>query len=183
MQLHSFFCLDNSQTRLLEWLLLEFLLRPFILLIPQHQLLSVCILLPLYELLQIFILLLERADLLLISNQLVNILCFLKGKTLPKHLLILLLELVNFFFLTVFDLPDLAWGLFLGGGLPLLDVLQVVKLLTCSLIHFLNSRIEAFIFLLKDAVFLFDLSDEAILVVAAVLELTTLSFQFWWFIR
>jgi hypothetical protein len=66
------------------------------------------ILLSLYELLQILILLLKCADLLLVWGQLVEVLCVLEGKTLAKHLLILLLELVNFFFLTVFDLADLV---------------------------------------------------------------------------
>jgi hypothetical protein len=68
----------------------------------------VSVLLPLYELLQIFILLLKCADFLLVGCQLVEVLGFLEGKTLAKHLLVLFLELVNFFFLTVFDLTDLA---------------------------------------------------------------------------
>jgi hypothetical protein len=101
----------------------------------------VCILLSLYELLQILILLLKCADFLLVGGQLVEVLSVLEGKTLAKHLLVLLLELVNFFFLTVFDLADLVRGLFLGCSLALLNVLQMVKLLTCSLIHFFDSRI------------------------------------------
>ena len=64
------------------------------------------VLLSLYELLQILILLLKCADFLLVWGQLVEVLCVLEGKTLAKHLLVLLLELVNFFFLTVFYLTD-----------------------------------------------------------------------------
>jgi hypothetical protein len=143
----------------------------------------VCVLLSLYKLLQIFILLLKCADFLLVRGQLVEVLSVLEGKTLAKHLLILLLELVNFFFLTVFDLADLVRGLFLGGGLALLYVLQMVKLLTCSLIHFFDSRIQALVFLLKHAVFLFDLSYKVILVVATVLQLPALGLQFGGFVR
>ena len=183
MQLDRLLRLDDPHPRLLQRLLLQLLLRPLILLVPQHQLLSVCVLLTLYELLQIFILLLKCADFLLVGCQLVEVLGFLEGKTLAKHLLVLFLELVNFFFLTVFDLTDLAWGLFFGCGLPLLNILQVIKLLTCSLIHFFNARIQTFIFLLKNAVFLFDLSDEVVLVVASVLKFTTLGFKFRWFVR
>jgi hypothetical protein len=64
------------------------------------------VLLPLDELLQILVLLLKCADFLLVWGQLVEVLCVLEGKTLAKHLLVLLLELVNFFFLTVFDFTD-----------------------------------------------------------------------------
>ena len=108
MQLHRLFGLHYPHPRLLKRLLLQLLLRPLILLVPQHQLLSVCVLLTLYELLQIFILLLKCADFLLEGCQLVKVLGFLEGKTLAKHLLVLFLELVNFFFLTIFDLTDLA---------------------------------------------------------------------------
>jgi hypothetical protein len=183
MQLHRLFGLYDPHARLLQRLLLQLLLRPLVLLIPHHQLLSVCVLLSLYKLLQILVLLLKCANFLLVWGQFVEVLCVLKGKTLAEHLLVLLLELVNFFFLTVFDLADLVRGLFLGCGLALLNVLQMVKLLTCSLIHFFDSRIQPLVFLLKHAVFLFNLSYKVILVVAPVLQLPALGLQFGGFVR
>ena len=68
MQLDRLLRLDDPHPRLLQRLLLQLLLRPLVLLVAQHQLLTVCVLFPLDELLQILVLLLKCADFLLVGG-------------------------------------------------------------------------------------------------------------------
>ena len=53
----------------------------------------------------------------------------------------------------------------------------MIKLLTCSLIHLLDPRVQSLILFLKDAVPLLGLADLALLVAAALLELVALGLE------